>query len=134
MLDLIIPPKFKVFNFAKYIVTSCPSMHLIMHCQKMVEYMKNEKFLIHYFQDSLSGFEVHWYIQLNHLHIRLWKDLLRASLAQYKHVMDMAPDKSCLQHLEKKAGKSTPRFRKGILGLVQAFNCTLEFKISKCIF
>ena len=47
--DLVILPKFKVPNFAKYSGASCPSMHLRVYCMKMMGYTDNEKLLIHFF-------------------------------------------------------------------------------------
>ena len=49
MLDLVIPPKFKVHDFTKYDETSCLAKHLMMYCRKMVGYTKNEKLLIRFF-------------------------------------------------------------------------------------
>jgi len=53
--DVIIPPKFKVPEFDKYKGTTCPKNHLIMYCRKMASYIHDEKLLIHFFQDSLTG-------------------------------------------------------------------------------
>ena len=59
--DLVLPPKFKVLTFDKYDDTKCPSAHLYMYCRKMTGYTSNDKFLIHCFQDSLSGSTTRWY-------------------------------------------------------------------------
>ena len=53
--DVIIPPKFKVSDFNKYKGTTCPKNHLKMYSRKMGAYLKNEKLLMHFFQDSLIG-------------------------------------------------------------------------------
>ena len=53
--NLVLPPKFKVPIFDKYDGTKCPSAHLYMYCRKMTGYTSNDKLLIHYFQDSLTG-------------------------------------------------------------------------------
>ena len=47
--DFIIPPKFKVPNFDKYMGTTCPKNHLKMYCRKMRVDAKDEKLLIHFF-------------------------------------------------------------------------------------
>ena len=47
VLDLVIPPHFKMPRFKKYDGTSCPEMHLIMYCNKMTVHAHNEKLLIH---------------------------------------------------------------------------------------
>jgi len=53
--DVTIPPKFKVFDFDKYKGAACPKNHLKMYCRKMGAYAKDEKLLIHFFQESLTG-------------------------------------------------------------------------------
>ena len=59
--DLVLLPKFKVPTFDKYDGTKYPSAHLYMYCRKMTGYMSNDKLLIHYFQDSLTGSAIRWY-------------------------------------------------------------------------
>ena len=59
--DLVLPSKFKLPTFDKYDGIKCPSAHLYMYCRKMTEYTSNDKLLIHYFQDSLSGSATRWY-------------------------------------------------------------------------
>ena len=46
VLDLVLPPKFKVPTFDKYDGTKCPSAHLYMYCRKMTGYTSNDKLLI----------------------------------------------------------------------------------------
>ena len=53
--DMVISPKFKVPDFDKYKGTSCPKNHLKMYCRKMRAYAKDEKLLMHFFQESLDG-------------------------------------------------------------------------------
>lgn len=48
VLDVVIRPKFKVLDFEKY----------------------KENLMIHYFQDSLSGASLDWYMHLERTHIR----------------------------------------------------------------
>jgi len=45
--DVVIPPKYKG--------TTCPKNHLRMYCKKMGEYAKDEKLLMYFFQESLTG-------------------------------------------------------------------------------
>src|ERR1051325_1558599 len=58
--DVVIPPRFKMPNFEKYKGVSCPETHLKMFVRKMAAYAHDEKFLIHCFQDSLSGASLDW--------------------------------------------------------------------------
>jgi len=55
VLDMVIPPKFKVPNFDKYKGTTCPKNHLKMYCRKIGAYTKDEKLFMHFLQESLSG-------------------------------------------------------------------------------
>ena len=55
VLDVVIPMKFKVPNFDKYMETTCPKNHLKMYCRKMGAYTKDEKLLMHFFLESLIG-------------------------------------------------------------------------------
>ena len=49
VLDLTIPPRFKVPKFEKYDGTECPKIHLAAYYHKMVGYTNDEKLLIHVF-------------------------------------------------------------------------------------
>jgi len=53
--DIVIPSKFKVSDFDKYKGTTCPKNHLKMYYRKMGGYAKDEKLLMHFFQESLTG-------------------------------------------------------------------------------
>ena len=59
--DVVIPPKFKVPDLDKYKGTTCLKNHLKMFCRKMGAYSKDEKLLMHFFQESLTGAVVTWY-------------------------------------------------------------------------
>ncbi|WRX23659.1 Retrotransposon gag domain - like 10 [Theobroma cacao] len=102
VLDVVITLKFKVSDFEKYDGTKCPVTHITMYCRRMAAYAHDDKLLIHYFQDNLTGAVAKWYVQLDHNRIHTWKDLARAFVAQYKHVIDMALDRLSLQNMEKK--------------------------------
>jgi len=53
--NVVIPSKFKVPDFDKYKGTTCPKNHLKMYYKKMWAYAKDEKLLMHFFQESLAG-------------------------------------------------------------------------------
>jgi len=100
--DVVIPPKFKVPDFDRYKATTCLKNHLKMYCRKMGAHSKDEKLLMHFFQDSLAGVAVIWYTNLEASRIRTWKDLITAFLRQYQYNSDMAPDRTQLQNMVKK--------------------------------
>ena len=104
--DLVLPSKFKVPTFDKYDGTKCPSAHLYMYCRKMTGHTSNDKLLIHYFQDSLSGSTTRWYNFLSRDQIKSWTNLAKAFLVQYKHMTDIAPDWMSLQNMEKKTNET----------------------------
>ena len=61
VLDLVIPPKFKVPTFKNYDETKCHENHLATYCNKMVGHVHDEGLLIHVFYDSLTGAAAQWY-------------------------------------------------------------------------
>jgi len=64
-----------------------------MYCRKMAPYAHDDKLLIHFFQESLAGPTLNWYMQLESAHIRSWKDLTNAFLKHYEYNNNMAPDR-----------------------------------------
>ena len=99
-------PKFKVLDFDKYKGTTCPKNHLKMCCRKMGAYAKDEKLLIHFSQESLTGVAVTWDTNLEPSRVHSWKDLMFAFVRQYQYNFDMALDKMQLQNMSKKGHES----------------------------
>jgi len=104
--NVVVPKKFRVPEFIKYSGTQCPMTHLKSFCNKMAEVVHDEKLLMHFFQDSLSGAALSWYMRLDNTKIRRWKDLVEAFVKQYKYNMDIAPDRTSLSNLRKKDKES----------------------------
>jgi len=94
--DIVIPSKLKVLDFDRYKGTTCPKNHLKMYCRKMGAYSRDEKLLMHFFQDSLAGAAFIWYTNLEASRIHTWKDLITAFLRQYRYNSDMAPNRTQL--------------------------------------
>ena len=92
--DIIISPKFKVPDFDKYKGTTCLKSHLWMYFQRMGAYSKDEKLLMHFFQDSLARAAVACYTNLEASQIRSWKDLATSFIRQYQYNTNMAPDRN----------------------------------------
>ncbi|XP_058774324.1 uncharacterized protein LOC131648596 [Vicia villosa] len=101
-----IPAKFKVPDFEKYKGSSCPQSHLTMYCRKMATHTDDDKLLIHYFQDSLTGAALKWYMGLDSTHISSFDDLVEAFIRQYKYNVDMAPDRDQLRAMAQKEKES----------------------------
>ena len=104
--DVVIPPKFKVPDFDKYKGTTCPKNHLKMYYWKMGAYLRDEKLLMHFFQESLAGAATIWYTNLEASRIHSWKDLITAFIRQYQYNTDMALDKTQLQYMSKREHES----------------------------
>jgi len=104
--DVVIPPKFKVPDFDKYKGTTCPKNHLKMYCRKMGAYSRDNKLLMHFFQESLVGAVITWYTNLEASQICYWKDLMAAFIGQYQYNTDMTPDRTQLQNMCKKEHES----------------------------
>jgi hypothetical protein len=101
-----IPPKFKVPNFEKYKGNSCPQSHLVMYARKMSTQTENHQLLIHYFQDSLTGSALKWYMGFDGAKIHTFNDLGEAFVRQYKYNVDMAPDRDQLWAMSQKDKES----------------------------
>jgi hypothetical protein len=99
--NIVIPKNFRVPEFVKYTGTQYPITHLKAYCNKMAEVVEDEKLLIHFFQDSLSGTALTWYMRLDNTKVKKWKDLVDAFMRQYKFNIDVGPDRLSLQAMEK---------------------------------
>jgi len=99
--NMIIPKKFRVPKFIKYIGTQCLVTHLKAYCNKIVEEVFDKKLLIHFFQDSSSDAALTWYMWLDNTKVKKWKDLVDAFIRQYKFNIDVGPDRWNLQAMEK---------------------------------
>ena len=72
----------------------------------MTEVVHDEKLLMHFFQDSLIGATLNWYMRLDNTSIRSWKNLVNAFIKHYKYNMDITHDRTSLSNLEKKDKES----------------------------
>jgi hypothetical protein len=104
--NVVVPKKFRVPEFIKYSGTQCSMTHLKSYYNKMAKVVHDEKLMMHFFQDSLNGATLSWYMRLDNTKIRRWKYLLDAFIKQYKYNMDIAPNKISLSNLEKEDKES----------------------------
>lgn len=93
---LVIPHKFKVLDFDKYKGINYPKTHLRAYCYKIATHINKDELLIHYFQDSLSGASLEWYMQLEKGRVQFWRNLAEAFLRHYQYNTDLAPNCSYL--------------------------------------
>jgi len=67
----------------------------------MDEVVDDEKLPIHFFLDSLSDVSLTWYMRLDDIKVKKWKDLVNPFMRQYKFNIDVGPDRLSLQAMEK---------------------------------
>jgi len=76
---VVIPSKFKLLEFEKYEGNTYQKNHIIMYYTRMTTRIHDEKLLIHFFQESLTGVALNWYMHLEPTCIHSWKDLVMHS-------------------------------------------------------
>ncbi|KAK2448950.1 hypothetical protein QL285_008189 [Trifolium repens] len=129
-----IPTKFKVPDFEKYKRNSCPQSHLVMYARKMSTQTDNHQLLIHYFQDSLTGAALKWYMSLDSTNIRTFNDLGEAFIRQYRYNLDMAPDRDQLRAMAQKDKETFKEYAQRWREIAAQINPTLEEKEMTKIF
>jgi hypothetical protein len=103
--DIVVPKKFRVSEFVKYVTMKCPNMHLRSYYNKITKVIRDEKFLIHFFQDSLIGSALSWYMTLDNTRVKKWSDFADIFLKQYKFNIDISLNRTSLMVVEKRNKK-----------------------------
>ena len=99
--NIMVPKDFWILDFIKYTSLECLNTYLRSHCNKMAELICDDKLLIYFFQDSLVRSALSWYMRLDNVRIRSWRDLVEAFLKQYKFNLEITPDRTSLMSIEK---------------------------------
>ncbi|PKI61318.1 hypothetical protein CRG98_018309 [Punica granatum] len=86
-----LPSKVKIPEFRIYEGTTDPRHHLRHYQGKMLQYWDYEEFVIHSFQDSLSGSTLDWFMSLKADDIPTWADLSRKFIDQYQYCAETPP-------------------------------------------
>lgn len=81
-----------------------------MYCQKMATHIDDDKLLIHYFQHSLTGASLKWYMGLDNAHISYFNDLVEYFACHYKYNMDIAPDHDQFRAMSHKYKESFKKY------------------------
>ena len=102
--QVIMPPKFKAPKFVKYDGTRDPCTHHRMFCRKMAPYRDNHPLLCQIFLTSLTGHVATWYLRLEKT--SSWREMANAFFEYYRFNIEIAPDRTILQRIEKKSGES----------------------------
>ncbi|PKI51043.1 hypothetical protein CRG98_028568 [Punica granatum] len=79
-----LPSKVKIPEFKTYEGTTDPRHHLRHYRGKILQYWDYEEFVIHSFQDSLTGSALDWFMSLKAEDIPTWADLSRKFIDQYQ--------------------------------------------------
>ncbi|CAL1394942.1 unnamed protein product [Linum trigynum] len=87
-------------------VLLAPRNLMVMYCNKTANHIRDEKLMIHCFQNSLSGPALRWYMQLERSKVKRWQDLADAFFRHYKHNQDLALDREDLRNMEKQEKES----------------------------
>lgn len=77
-----------------------------MYYRKMATYVRDDKLMIHCFQDILEGASLEWYMQLERNNVRIWAKLVEDFAKQYKYNTDLAPNYTQLQSMAEKDNES----------------------------
>ena len=64
----------------------------MMYVRRISTHTDDQCLLIHFFQDSLTGAALKWYMSLDSANIHTFNDLGEAFIRNYKYNMDMAHD------------------------------------------
>ena len=78
----------------------------MMYVRRMSTHTDDQRLLIHFFQDSLAGAVLKWYMSLDNVNIHTFNDLGEAFIRQYKYNLDMAPNCMQFQNLSQKKDES----------------------------
>ncbi|XP_031398544.1 uncharacterized protein LOC116209128 [Punica granatum] len=84
-LGMRLPLKVKIPEFKTYEGTTDPRHHLRHYRGKMLQYWDYEEFVIHSFQDSLTGSALDWFMSLKAEDIPAWANLSRKFIDQYQY-------------------------------------------------
>jgi hypothetical protein len=82
----------------------------------MAKVIRDDKLLIYFFQDSPTGFSLSWYIRLENVKIKSWKDLMEAFLKQYKFNLEITLDRTSLMSMEKRSQESVRAYEAKVEG------------------
>ena len=93
-------------KFIKYTRIEWPKTHFCSYFNEMSEVIHDDKMLIYFFQDSLIGSTLGWYMRFDNITIRKLTDLADAFLKQYKFNLEIALDRTSLISMEKGAQES----------------------------
>ncbi|PKI38250.1 hypothetical protein CRG98_041359 [Punica granatum] len=86
-----LPSKVKIPEFRAYEGITDLRHHLRHYQGKMLQYWDYEEFVIHSFQDSLTGSALDWFMSLKAEDIPTWADLSQKFIDQYQYCAETPP-------------------------------------------
>ncbi|XP_075113020.1 uncharacterized protein LOC142182634 [Nicotiana tabacum] len=104
--DVHLPPGFKTPKFEKYDGHGDPIAHLKRYCNQLRGAGRNEKLLMAYFVESLTGVASEWFMDQDTSRWYVWDDMTQAFVKQFQYIIDIAPDCISLSNLKKEPSES----------------------------
>ncbi|XP_070002314.1 uncharacterized protein [Nicotiana sylvestris] len=104
--DVRLPLGFKNPKFEKYNGHGDPIAHLKRYCNQLRGAGGNEKFLMIYFRESLTGIASEWFMGQDTSCWYVSDDMAQAFVKQIQYNIDIAPDRNSLSNLKKKLTES----------------------------
>ncbi|XP_075105398.1 uncharacterized protein LOC107790032 [Nicotiana tabacum] len=104
--DVHLPPGFKTPKFEKYDGHGDLIAHLKRYCNQLRGAERNEKLLMSYFGESLTGVASEWFLDQDTSRWYVWNDMAQAFVNQFQYNIYIAPDRIFLSNLKKKPSES----------------------------
>ncbi|XP_050915385.1 uncharacterized protein LOC127130416 [Lathyrus oleraceus] len=120
--------KFRILDIEKYKGNTCLLKHLVMYARKMSTQTDNDQLLIQYFQDSLTGAALRWYICLDSASVPTFNDMGEAFVKKYKYNVDMALDRDQLRSMSQKDKETFKEYAQRLRELASQITPPLEEK------
>ena len=105
-----LPPKFKMPTLDKFDGIGCPKSHLKMYMRAMQPLGTTKEVLAQMFQNTLIGVALRWFLNLDDVGARSWKDICREFYKQYKYNMEVDITRRDLETTKQKPKESFSTF------------------------
>ncbi|XP_070021908.1 uncharacterized protein [Nicotiana sylvestris] len=104
--DVRLPLGFKTPKFEKYDGHGDPIAHLKRYCNQLRGAGRNEKLLITYSGESLTGVASEWFMDQDTSCWYVWDNMAQDFVKQFQYNIDIALDRNSLSNMKKKPNES----------------------------
>ncbi|XP_070018142.1 uncharacterized protein [Nicotiana sylvestris] len=101
-----LPVGFEMPKFEKYDGHGDSITHLKRYCNQLRGAGRKEDLLMAYFEESLTGIALEWYMDQDISHWHIWDDLARVFVRQFQYNIDISPYRNSLTNFKKKTTES----------------------------